>query len=103
MRQNKLDSEIPGKRSVSQMVYFHSKNPYLGKSLEWEMLVYDWPFGIFYGKLVYFTAIWFILWRSGIFRGHLVCFFPVLVCCTEENLATLRLNLVASQKIIFLE
>jgi hypothetical protein len=26
-----------------------------------------------------------------------------LVCCTEENLATLRLNLVASQKIIFLE
>jgi hypothetical protein len=38
--------------------------------------------GIFYGPLVYFTTIWYILWFFG-------TFFPVLVCCTNENLATL--------------
>jgi hypothetical protein len=32
--------------------------------------------------LVYFTAIWQILWSFG-------TFFPVLVCCTKENLAAL--------------
>jgi hypothetical protein len=35
-----------------------------------------WPFGIFYGHLVYVMAIWYILWPFGIFYGHLViCFF----------------------------
>jgi hypothetical protein len=38
--------------------------------------------GIFYGNLVYFMAIWYILWSFGIFS-------PVLVCCTKEHLATL--------------
>jgi ABC-type spermidine/putrescine transport system permease subunit II len=32
--------------------------------------------GIFYGLLVYFTAIGNILWPFGIFCGHLVYFFP---------------------------
>jgi hypothetical protein len=53
-------------------------------------------FGLFYGHLVYFTYIWytyftailFILLPLGIFYGNLV-YFSVLVCCTEENLATL--------------
>jgi hypothetical protein len=40
--------------------------------------------GLFYGYLVYFTAIWYMY----VFRGHLVN-FPVLVCCTKKNLATL--------------
>jgi hypothetical protein len=47
-------------------------------------------FGIFCGHLVYFAVIWYtyfaviryILWSFGIF-------FPVLVCCTMKNLATL--------------
>jgi hypothetical protein len=47
--------------------------------------------GILYVHLVYFTAIgnithiaiWYILWSFGIF-------FPVLVCCTKKNLATLH-------------
>jgi hypothetical protein len=44
--------------------------------------------GLFYSHFVYFTAIWYIY-------GHLVYFvvirymFPVLVCCTKKNLATL--------------
>jgi hypothetical protein len=38
---------------------------------------------------MYFMAIWSILWPFGIFYGHLVYIFPVLVCCTKENLATL--------------
>jgi hypothetical protein len=49
------------------MVYFQTKNPSLGK---------------FYGQMVYFMVIWHIRWSFGIF-------FPVLVCCTEKNLATL--------------
>jgi hypothetical protein len=31
-----------------------------------------WSFGIFYGHLVYFMVIWYILWSFGIFYGHLV-------------------------------
>jgi hypothetical protein len=38
--------------------------------------------GIFYSQLVYFVAIRYILCEFGIF-------FPVLLCCTKENLATL--------------
>jgi hypothetical protein len=30
--------------------------------------------GIFYDHLVYFTAVWYILWPFGIFCGHLVDF-----------------------------
>jgi hypothetical protein len=40
------------------------------------------PFGLFYGYLVYFVALWYILWLFGIY-------FPVMVCCTTKNLATL--------------
>jgi hypothetical protein len=39
-------------------------------------------FGIFSGNLVYFMVLWYILWSFGIF-------FPVLVCCTKKNMATL--------------
>jgi hypothetical protein len=36
------------------------------------------------------TAISYILWPFGIFCGHFdICIFPVLVFCTQENLATL--------------
>jgi hypothetical protein len=58
-----------------------------------------WQFGIFYGNLVYFTAIftavWYILWPFGIFYCHLLyftairCNFSVLVSFTKNNLATL--------------
>jgi hypothetical protein len=48
--------------------------------------------------LVYFVSIWYILCPFGIFCVHLVYFevicyiFPVLVCCTNKNLATLVPN-----------
>jgi hypothetical protein len=41
--------------------------------------------GIFYGHLVYFVAIWYILCLFGIN-------FPVLVFCTKKNLATLYMK-----------
>jgi hypothetical protein len=62
---------------------FQTKNPNLGKFwrvLLWKILVYFmtiwsmyftllekfgnilWPFSIFYGHLVYFVVIWYILW-----------------------------------------
>jgi hypothetical protein len=34
-----------------------------------------WPFGILHGHLVYFMAIWYTLWLFGIFYGHLVYVF----------------------------
>jgi hypothetical protein len=65
-----------------QMVYFQTKNPDCGKlwrGLQWKMLVY-------------YKAIWsifgYIVWSFVIFYGYLV-YFPVLVCCTKKNLATL--------------
>jgi hypothetical protein len=36
------------------------------------------PFGVFYGHLVYFVVIWYV---------HI--YFPILVCYTDKNLATL--------------
>jgi hypothetical protein len=41
---------------------------------------------IFYGHLVYFTAIRNILWPLGMVVWYV---FPLLVCCTKKNLATL--------------
>jgi hypothetical protein len=54
-----------------------------------------WPFGIFQDHIVYLMAIWYISRSYSKFCGHLVYFmvnlyiFPVLVCCTKKNLATL--------------
>jgi hypothetical protein len=50
-----------------------------------------------YGRLVYFMAIWYILQPFGIFYAHLIifvnleCFFSFLICCTKKNMATIRL------------
>jgi hypothetical protein len=51
---------------------------------------------VLYGHWKYFMAIWYILWWFGIF-------FPVLVCYTKKNLATLRKCLVIYQctKIVY--
>jgi hypothetical protein len=45
--------------------------------------------GKFYGHLVYFMNILFILWSLGTFCGLRVYIFPALVRCANENLATL--------------
>jgi hypothetical protein len=44
-----------------------------------------WPYiyGTFYGHMVYFVTMCYILWLFGIF-------FLVLVCCSTKNLATLH-------------
>jgi hypothetical protein len=65
-----------GPRQGCQMAYFQTKNQNLGnfwRALQWEMLVY-----VLYGRLVYVLCI----------RAFGI-FFPVLVCCTKKNLATL--------------
>jgi hypothetical protein len=67
--------------------YFQTKNPNLGKF--WRVLQFKIQnFGTFYGHCS-------ILIPFGIFCDHTVYFmvirniFPVLVCCTKKNLATL--------------
>jgi hypothetical protein len=82
-----------------QMAYFQTKNPKLGKLwrvLQYKMLVYFIPFGLLYGHLVYFVAVWYVIWlfaiyfsRFGFLYGYLIYIFPILVCCTKKNLATL--------------
>jgi hypothetical protein len=85
-----ISSELSsgGGNQGCQMVYFQTKNPNLGKFLS----ALD-------GKmLIYFEAIWNILQTFGIFYGHLLhfvfiwSFFPVLVSCTKNNLATLAIT-----------
>jgi hypothetical protein len=39
---------------------------------------------MFYGRLVYLTAIWYILWPFGVFYGHLV-HFPALLFCAKKK------------------
>jgi hypothetical protein len=63
------------------------------RALQWKMLVYfmDNPLVYFrYGHLVYFTYNHLVYFMD-IFCGYLVTFFPVLICCTKKNLATLSL------------
>jgi hypothetical protein len=66
------------------MAYFQTENPNLGKfwkDLQWKTSIL-WTLGLFYGHLAYFVAIWqffMVIWYI----------FPVLVCCTKKNLATL--------------
>jgi hypothetical protein len=76
-----------------QMAYFQTKNPDLGKFWrvwQWTMLVNCTT------NLVYFVAILYILWLFVTFYGNfeyfmvIWYFFPVLVCCTKKNLATLH-------------
>jgi hypothetical protein len=76
-----------------QIAYFQTKDPNLGKfwrDLQWKILayvVYIWPFGLFYGHMIYFMVTYLV-------------YFPVLVCCTKKNLATAhptRLCLVTEQ------
>jgi hypothetical protein len=58
---------IAGNIQGCQMVCFQTKNPNLGKfwrALDWKKLIL-WPFGIFYGYLVNFVFIWYILSRFG--------------------------------------
>jgi hypothetical protein len=70
---------------VARCCIFKPKNSNLGKSWraqQWKMLVFYMAIGLFYGRLVYFMAIWSILWPFGIF-------FPFWNICTMKNLATL--------------
>jgi hypothetical protein len=73
------------------MVCFQTKNPNLGKF--WRALD---------GKmLIYFMDIWNILRTFGKFLLHFVLIlyiFPVLVSCTNKNLATLNDRHVALQQ-----
>jgi hypothetical protein len=66
------------------MEYFHTKNPKLGifgRALKWKMLVYVMDIRCMYVSTLYLQSfdilgvLWYIL--------------PVLVCCTNKDLATL--------------
>jgi hypothetical protein len=62
---------------VARWYIFKPKLPIwvnFGGSCNGRCLYTLWPFGIFYGHLVYFTAIWSTLKPFGIFCGHLVFF-----------------------------
>jgi hypothetical protein len=58
------------------MVYFQTKNWNLGTF--WRVLQCKICIGVFYGHLVYFTAIWSILRPFSLFYGHLFYFVVIL-------------------------
>jgi hypothetical protein len=64
-------------------IWVNFGGPFNGKS--WYVL---WPFVIFYGHCVYFTAFWSSLWSFGIF-------FPIWNVWTKKNLATLLHTLMS--------
>jgi hypothetical protein len=68
------------------MVFFKPKFPIWvnleGLAFEDVSIFYDHWLN-FYGHLVYFIHIWYILWTFGIYT-------PVLVCYTMKNLATMH-------------
>jgi hypothetical protein len=68
------------------MVHFLTKNPNLGKILEGLAIFED--VGIFYSHSVYFSAIRNNLWPFGSFYGYLVYFF-YFGMLYQKNLATL--------------
>jgi hypothetical protein len=53
-----------------------------------------WQFGTLYGYSVHYMVIWYIIWLFGTLYGYLVHYLPALVCCTMENLATRLLTYV---------
>jgi hypothetical protein len=72
-----------------QMVYFQTKKSQFGSimylgSCRGKYLYILRPFGLFYPP---FGIC--ILWPFETFYGHFSIFFPVSVCCTNINLATL--------------
>jgi hypothetical protein len=80
------------------LAYFQTKNPYLfgsilegiamedvGISISGHFGLFLWPFGIFYGRLEYFVAIWYILWPFGIFCSYLVYLSPSGVLYQEKS------------------
>jgi hypothetical protein len=70
------------------MAYFRTKNPNLGQFLSVLHILEDvgvykaiWsifrPFGLFFGHLVYFTAIWYIFWSFWYILWLLAIFLPL--------------------------
>jgi hypothetical protein len=71
--------------SDARWYIFKPKIPFwvnFGRSCNGRCWYFLRPLCLFYGQIVYFMAIWYIMWSFGIF-------FPVWVYCTEKNLATL--------------
>jgi hypothetical protein len=55
------------------MVTIYNGNKFSNQKYQFGGLVMD-DVGLFYSHLVYFTAIWYILWPFGIFYDPLVYF-----------------------------
>jgi hypothetical protein len=80
-----------------QMVYFQTKNTNLGKFwkvLQWKMfgifraiMSTLQPNGLFYGDLVHFVVIWYILWSFGIYFYPFWCVAPIKIWqpCWEQD------------------
>jgi hypothetical protein len=82
-RKGRSRRRIPPEDQGCQMVYFKTKTPNLGGVLQWKMWVY-----LFYGHLVYFMTIWYILGQFGIVYG-IGIYFPRFGMLHQNNLATL--------------
>jgi hypothetical protein len=67
------------------MVYLQTKNPNLGKIWSgkgWKIL---WPFEIYYGHLVHFMAIWYILCPLGNIAANWYILPSFGILCHEKS------------------
>jgi hypothetical protein len=83
---------------------FWSKNFVLGRVARWYIFKPKTPIWVNvwwvlqWEMLVYFTDLWYIVRPIGIFYAYLYSlwsfgiWFPILICCTKKNLATLVLR-----------
>jgi hypothetical protein len=53
-------------KQACQAAYFQTNLGKFWRVMQWTMLVYFLPFSLFYGHLVYFVAVWYVLWLFGI-------------------------------------
>jgi hypothetical protein len=62
-------------------IKFHTKVPIwvyiFCSALEWKMLVYFMTISNILQHLVYYMAIWYIIWPFGILYGHLVYYMAI--------------------------
>jgi hypothetical protein len=96
--ERRAESDVPGDLQGCKMAYFQTKIPILvnfGGSCNGKCWYILWPFGLFYGHLVYFTygrlvylmVIWYILPMAIWYILYMViwCIFPTFGMLYQEK------------------